>query len=205
VSWAVKFFLDAFSWHVRTSFDAQAPLFPETIEDDDGRLRSLLEGLGDISGLRVLDGGCGKGRFARVLQEKFPTAEIWGVDISEAMLRHVPPAVRTRQGSLLNLPFGDGDFDCAYCVEALEHALNPESALAELCRVVKPTGRIVVIDKDMERLGTLATEVWERWFGRREVEQWLSRCCVEVRSHFIALAGTREPGGLFILWHGIRA
>ena len=111
----------------------------ELVPRNDPWVRLDAEGLGDLAGLRVLDAGCAKGRFARVLLAQYPSAEVWGVDIPDAMLRCVPPEVKTRRGSLLNLPFGDADFDHAYCVEALEHAINPETAIRELSRVVKPT------------------------------------------------------------------
>ena len=52
------------------------------------------------------------------------------------------------------LPFRDGSFDCAYATESLEHAVDIEDAVAEMCRVVKPGGRIVIIDKNAEQWGT---------------------------------------------------
>jgi SAM-dependent methyltransferase len=53
----------------------------------------------------VLDVGCGKGRFARVFHEQEPEAELWGLDISEAMLAFVPSGIHTRAGSMTELPF----------------------------------------------------------------------------------------------------
>ena len=101
----------------------------------------------------MLDVGCGKGRFARVFQEQEPRAEIWGLDISEEMLRFVPAGIHTRAGSMTELPFEDGFFDAAYATESLEHAVEIEKAVAEICRVVKPGGRIAIIDKNAEQVG----------------------------------------------------
>jgi malonyl-CoA O-methyltransferase len=204
ISWAVKFFLDAYHWHVRTAFDVDVNRFPASMNENDGRLQAVLNGLGDLSHLRILDAGCGKGRLARALLARYPSAEIWGLDLSEALLRYVPQGVKTRQGSLLNLPFEDGFFDHVYCVEALEHALNPEAAIGELCRVVTPEGSIVIVDKNADHLGTLEIEKWERWFCRNEVETWLSRFCTDVTSEFISYGGKTEPDGLFISWQGRR-
>ena len=204
ISWAIKFFLDAYYWHIRTTFDAQAALWPDTISANDGQFQAILQGLGDLSGLRVLDAGCGKGRFAKALLTTYASAEIWGVDLSDAMLGYVPPAIKTRQGSLVNLPFKDGYFDHAYCVEAIEHSIKPETAIAELCRVVKPGGRIIVVDKNEEKHGALEIEAWEQWFKRSEVETWLGRYCVDVRSLFTPYEDTIEPDGLFITWQGTR-
>jgi malonyl-CoA O-methyltransferase len=204
ISWAVKFTLDAYHWHIRTAFDAEVGLYSDTIEESDGRFQAILKGLGDLSGLSVLDAGCGKGRFARALLARYPSARICGVDISDAMLLHVPPEIKTKQGSLLNLPFSEGRFDRVYCVEALEHAIDPSAAISELCRVVRPGGRIVVVDKNVEHKGTLEVEAWEQWFQQDEVEMLLSRHCRDVRSEFISYGERSEPDGLFIVWQGTR-
>ena len=46
--------------------------------------------------------------------------------------------------------------------------------MAELARIVKPGGRIVIIDKNAKAWGRLETPEWERWFGRKELEKLLS-------------------------------
>src|ERR1035437_9238876 len=91
--------------------------------------------LGNLAGRRVLDVGCGKGRFARVFQEQEPRAELWGLDISEEMLRYVPAGIHTRAGAMTELPFEDGFFDGAYATESLEHAVEIAKAVSEICRV----------------------------------------------------------------------
>ncbi|MEY3288678.1 MAG: hypothetical protein RLZZ419_920 [Pseudomonadota bacterium] len=206
ISWAVKYFLDAYYWHIRTAFDEEVSIFPETIELKDGRVQAIVEGLGNgnIEGLKILDAACGKGRFSRTLYDLYPTAEFWGVDISDAMLRCVPPGIKTMQGSLLNLPFTDDSFDRVFSVEALEHSVNPEVAIQELCRVLKKGGRMVIIDKNEKRKGALQIESWERWFSKEEVEAWLSRECINVRSAFVSYADKTSPDGLFIAWYGTK-
>ena len=109
--------------------------------------------MGPLAGKRVLDVGCGKGRFARVFHELEPQAELWGLDISEAMLRFVPEGIQTRAGSMTELPFADDFFDGAYATESLEHAVEIAKAVGEICRVVKPGGRIAIIDKNA-RIGS---------------------------------------------------
>ncbi|HWQ56083.1 MAG TPA: methyltransferase domain-containing protein [Bryobacteraceae bacterium] len=188
---------------IRSSFDEASrdeEHFPSTIDPRIWHVKLILEHLGDISGKRVLDAGCGKGRFARVLRERAPDAEIWGLDISEEMLRYVPEGIHTRAGSLTSLPFEDGYFDGAYATESLEHAVEIEKAVAELCRVVKPGGRIAIIDKNAEQFGRLATPEWEKWFTRKELEKLLKRDCRHVSSRFISYWEDVEPDGLFIAW-----
>ena len=119
--------------------------------------RDLLRLLEPKPGERILDVGCGKGRFARVFHERQPEAELWGLDISEEMLRFVPAGIHTRAGSMTELPFENDFFDGAYATESLEHAVEIDRAVAEMCRVVKPGGRIAIIDKNAEQWGRLET------------------------------------------------
>jgi ubiquinone/menaquinone biosynthesis C-methylase UbiE len=174
--------------------------FPSTIDPRIYHVRLILEHLGDLAGRRVLDVGCGKGRFARVLAAEYPTAEVWGLDISVAMLRAAPASVRTCAGSMTELPFPDGAFDAAYATESLEHAVEIERAVAEICRVVKPGGRIAIIDKNLRQWGRLSTPDWERWFEREELERLLGRYCRRVSSRFISYWEDVPPDGLFLAW-----
>jgi ubiquinone/menaquinone biosynthesis C-methylase UbiE len=189
---------------VSAAFDAEADAFPETIAETDGRVQAVLDGVGDVAGRGVLDAGCGKGRFSRVLAARYPSAKLWGVDVSDAMLRHASPVAQTRRGSLLDLPFADGSFDAVFSVEALEHALDPETAIGELARVLRPGGRLVIVDKSLRHRGHLRVEPWERWFDAGEVSAWLARHCDDVTSAPVAHGTATEPDGLFLAWRGRR-
>ena len=192
---------------IKASFDESSrddEHFPATIDPRIYHVKLIREHLGDLRGKRVLDVGCGKGRFARVFLEQEPEAELWGLDISPEMLRFVPQGIRTRAGSMTELPFEDAFFDGAYATESLEHAVEIERAVAEICRVVKPGGRIVVIDKNAEQWGKLETPEWERWFTRRELERMLARHCREVSSRPISYWEDVEPDGLFLAWLAVR-
>lgn len=178
--------------------------FPSTIDPRIYHVKLIREHLGNLRGKRVLDVGCGKGRFARIFHEQEPGAELWGLDISEEMLRYVPSGVHTRAGSMTELPFPDAWFDAAYATESLEHAVEIESAVAEICRTVKPGGRIAIIDKNAEQWGKLETPEWERWFTRKELERLLKRHCHEVSSRFISYWEDIEPDGLFLAWLAVK-
>jgi len=174
--------------------------FPSTIDPRIYHVQLILEHFGDLAGKWVLDAGCGKGRFARVLSERHPAAEFCGLDISEAMLRYVPKGIRPVAGSLTELPFSSAAFDAAYATESLEHAVDIKTAVSELCRVVKPGGSIVIIDKNAEQFGKLETPPWERWFGRRELDRLLEKHCREVTSRYISYWDDVPPDGLFLAW-----
>jgi ubiquinone/menaquinone biosynthesis C-methylase UbiE len=192
---------------IQASFDESSrdeDHFPSTIDPRIYHVKLIREHLGDLHGKRVLDVGCGKGRFLRILREQEPCADLWGMDISEEMLRYVPEGIHTRAGSMTELPFEDADFDGAYATESLEHAVEIEKAVAEICRVVKPGGRIAIIDKNADHWGKLKTPEWERWFTRKELERLLRRHCFAVSSRLISYWEDVEPDGLFIAWLAVK-
>jgi ubiquinone/menaquinone biosynthesis C-methylase UbiE len=174
--------------------------FPSTIDPRIYHVQLILEYFGDLNGKRVLDVGCGKGRFARVLAERYPQASIVGFDLAEAMLRHVPAGVSACAGSMTALPFPSGAFDCLYATESLEHAVQINAAVGEMCRVVRPGGRMVIIDKNAQQWGRLKTPEWEKWFGRKELEKLLARHCAKVSSRPISYWEDVAPDGLFLAW-----
>jgi malonyl-CoA O-methyltransferase len=174
--------------------------FPSTIDPRIYHVQLILEYFGDLNGKRVLDLGSGKGRFARVLLERHPDAAIVAFDLAEAMLRCVPAGIRACAGSMTALPFPSGAFDCVYATESLEHAVEIETAVAELCRVTRRDGRIVIIDKNADQWGRLKTPEWEKWFGRKELEKLLKRHCSRVSSKPISYWEDVAPDGLFLAW-----
>jgi len=188
---------------IQATFDASSrdeEHFPSTIDPRIYHVKLIREHLGDLRGKRVLDVGCGKGRFARIFHEQEPNAELWGLDISPEMLRFVPKGIHTRAGSMTELPFEDGFFDGAYATESLEHAVEIERAVSEICRVVRPGGRVAIIDKNAEHWGRFETPEWERWFSRKELERLLSKHCRTVSSRYISYWEDVEPDGLFLAW-----
>jgi len=174
--------------------------FPSTIDPRIYHVQLLMEYFGDLNGRRVLDVGCGKGRFARVIQQRHPESKIVAFDLAESMLRFVPPGVRACAGSMTALPFLAESFDCAYATESLEHAVNIEAAVEEMCRVVKPGGKIAIIDKNAEQWGKLATSPWEKWFDRKQLERILGKYCGQVSSREISYWADVAPDGLFLAW-----
>ena len=174
--------------------------FPSTIDPRIYHVQLILDYFGDLNGKRVLDVGCGKGRFARVLHDRYPEASITGFDLAEAMLRHVPAGLGACAGSMTALPFRSSSFDCVYATESLEHAVEIDVAVAEMCRVTKSGGRIVIIDKNARAWGRLKTPEWEKWFGQKELEKLLRRHCTRVSSRPVSYWADVAPDGLFLAW-----
>jgi SAM-dependent methyltransferase len=98
----------------------------------------------------ALDVGCGTGALAaRLAGAGYETV---GVDPSEGMLevlRQRSPRVRAVRGSAESLPFPDDSFDVVLTVAVLHHIADPDRVrrtLAEMVRVAKPSGRVLVWD-----------------------------------------------------------
>lgn len=188
---------------IRQSFDessADEEHFPSTIDPRIYHVQLLLRFFGSMENGRALDVGCGKGRFARVFAGEWPTARITATDISTAMLAYVKPPLQPCAATMITLPFRDGVFDAVYATESLEHAVDIQRAVAEMCRVTRPGGKVAVIDKNAEHWGKLKTPEWERWFHRRELEKLLGRHCRKVDSQLISYWEDVPPDGMFIAW-----
>ena len=113
--------------------------------------RALAERVADAArvrlGDRVVDAGCGYGATARLLARE-RGASVVGLTLSAAQARAAPPAegvtILVRDWLANGLP--DEVFDAAVAIESLSHMADKPRAFGELSRVVRPGGRVVVVD-----------------------------------------------------------
>lgn len=199
ISWANKFFLDAVHLKIQSFFNHHADIFPKDISAEDGRLKAITVHLQHSGKGKILDAGCGKGRFAKQIKDIYPSYEVHGVDISEELLKDIPESVIKKTGSLLNIPYPDETFDMVFCVEALAHTLRIEKVLKELVRVLKSDGILIIIDKNSEKLGRLEITDFEQWFDKQKMVQRLSKggSAVEVKE---INYDRYQADGLFLCW-----
>ena len=110
------------------------------------RLDSLLALRGDE---RVLDVGCGAGAFAYAVAPA--VREVVAVDSDPSMVevsrRNAPANVHVEQADGERLPFGAAEFDLAATLRTLHHTEHPEQLVAELVRVTRPGGTVLVVDQ----------------------------------------------------------
>jgi len=156
-------------------------------------LRALGRVMGDLDGRTVLDVGAGDGRLAGELASR--GADVMALDRSPAMLEaggsRGGPGLKRVRADGMELPFADGSFDVTVAVTVLCFA-NPAGRLvAELARVTRPGGRVV--------LGELGR--WSLWAVGRRVRGWLKgglwadarfRTASELRE-LLRQAGVRDP------------
>jgi len=121
------------------SFWADAPQDPEPWAYE--QRKALLHGeLRD--GDRVLDLGCGAGRFLATLDNAI------GVEIAQQAVDRARKNVPGADVRLLepdgSLPLGHGEIDLVWCSEVLEHIADVAHALLEIRRVLKPEGRVLI-------------------------------------------------------------
>jgi ubiquinone/menaquinone biosynthesis C-methylase UbiE len=89
----------------------------------------------------ILDVGCGPGYFLREARRIYPRAKLSGLDYEPVLLDWVGVQEATLcQGSAEELPFEDRSFDLVACLQVLEHLSNPDKAIQEIHRVLKPGG-----------------------------------------------------------------
>ena len=206
ISWAVKYFMDALYDKNRAEFAASFDSFHSSVRKDDGRYQLILQELQDMSGgagLRVLDAGCGKGRYLKNLVEDMPGNRYAGIDISEKTMEFFDKATaEKKQGTLTNIPYESGCFDMVYACESLEHAVDIENALREMARVAKSGGKLIVLDKNAEALGRLEIGEWEQWFDVNGLKEMMLRYCTEVTVQPQIPYEGKQADGLFCAWIG---
>lgn len=149
---------------------------------------------------RALDIGTGPGQIVLKLARRLPAWRFVGVDRSPNMIRQAnvaagfsPPEVGStghaddaRVQFLVadgnRLPFPDSSFDLMMCNSVLHHLAQPQRLFAEIARLVKPDGAILI--RDLRRPLRLAYPLHVRWHGRHYSGLMYKLYCASVRSAY---------------------
>jgi SAM-dependent methyltransferase len=104
----------------------------------------------DYVGKDILDAGCGTGEYSCWFASR--GARVTGIDLSDGSLKEAKEyaeaaglkSVRFEKRSVLQTGFPDASFDFVYCTGVLHHTPAPFDGLKELCRVLRPDGKVLV-------------------------------------------------------------
>jgi demethylmenaquinone methyltransferase/2-methoxy-6-polyprenyl-1,4-benzoquinol methylase len=155
---------------VRSMFDRIAPVYDAMnrvmTAGLDLRWRRLAATEVVRPGDRVLDAACGTGDLA-LADHRAGALEVTGVDFSTRMLeraRRKAPGIRFVEGDMLALPFADGAFDSATVGFGVRNVSDLELALRELRRVLRPGGRLAILEITSPR--GILRPFFNLWFDR---------------------------------------
>jgi SAM-dependent methyltransferase len=117
----------------------------------------VLAMLAPHAGEKALDIGCGPGLTTQALAQQIgTTGKVIGVDIAAPMLAIALkrcenlPQVSFSQCDILRMPYENGSFDIALATQVYEYVEAIDAALIELARVIRPGGRVLLVDTDWE-------------------------------------------------------
>lgn len=144
----------------KIAFNQQAATYDEDIKGQHARslYPVLLKKLSSLDFNAALDLGCGTGAVMQAILQSFPDKRVYGIDISENMLQKAKEKLQDNAyltlGDSEHLPYANETFDVVYCNDSFHHYPAPEKVIAEVYRVLKPTGSFIISD------------CWQPFFGR---------------------------------------
>jgi ubiquinone/menaquinone biosynthesis C-methylase UbiE len=177
------------------------------VEEDQVEGR-LLELLAEREVEDLLDIGTGTGRMLEILGERARRAV--GIDLSHEMLTVARSNLErarlrnclVRHGDMYRLPVANASFDAVTAHQVLHYAEDPPAVIAEAARVLRPEGRLFVVDFAKHELDDLRDEHAHRWLGFRddEVSGWCRKAGLRPRPP-VFLPG--EPLTV-VIWTAVR-
>ncbi len=141
--------------------------------------KAILEKLVLRDGAVVADVGCGTGYLTAGLD--LSNIYVKAIDQSKRMLEvmrdkfNAHPSISYLTGHSEDLPLETGEVDAVIANMYLHHVENPDRAIAEMVRTLKPGGRLVFTDLDKHDFRFLVKEQHDRWMGfeRKVIQSWM--------------------------------
>jgi ubiquinone/menaquinone biosynthesis C-methylase UbiE len=162
----------------------------------------------DVRGCkRILDAGCGNGRYSKyLLRWADHDAVIAGFDLSQRMLKRArrrlhSPRINHVAADLTRIPFATGLFDAVVCGYVLEHLPDPRPGLAELARVMRPGGKMLLLVTEDTFTGSMCSRMWHcRTYNRIDLERVCGECGLRWQKphYFSRLHALLRLGGIIV-------
>lgn len=180
------------AWH-----SADKPPLPVEVVKQSMRLEAIVTALESVSYASALVIGCGQGDEIGLLRGQITAFDLSHHAVSHA--RSIFPAAHYLQADGMRLPFADGSFDLVLTSEVLEHILEPENMLLEICRVLKPGGRCIITTPNWQSFFGLArwgaeailrrpvtsdNQPVDRWSTPRSLERLLAAAGFSIQSRY---------------------
>ena len=159
--------------HIRTLFDKLAPQYDQlnlviSLGQTTWWRTRALKALALQPGQRLLDIGTGTGWVVQYLAKRFPQAELEGTDLAPQMLveaRKIDPDHRYFEADVCALPCEDASYDVVTTVFTSRNFPQLEQSVAEMMRVLKPGGQLLVLDSFPPKEGSLWGGLQKLWMG----------------------------------------
>lgn len=116
----------------------------------------------DSDAANILEVGCGNGRLYRQLRQYGYTGDYAGIEVAEYIIDHNKerhPEATWKATLVYDIPFPCASFDLCFSLYVLEHIVYPERALAEMLRVLKPGGKLVIVFPDFAASGRFPAQM----------------------------------------------
>jgi len=127
-------------------------------------------------GDRLLDLGCGTAALLETVLARMPEVQIIGLDRSMPMLHVARERLGSGTGligaSAESLPFADHSFDWVVSSSVFHYLRQPDVTLAEIHRVLKPSGQLIITDWCRDFLTMRALHGWLSWTNRGHFRTW---------------------------------
>ena len=133
---------------------------------------------------RILDVGCGTGVLLERLCRTHPPRLLAGIEPVPAMRdrarSRLAPEIELREGWAEALPYRDAEFDVVVSCNMFHYVRQPEQALSEMRRVLRPNGRLVLTDWCDDYWTCRICDRWLRLFSRAYYKSYGSRRCAQM-------------------------